>query len=49
MQLTEHSKTWITAEDLDTRIESALDNPVQLSGSVPQAEEHKQRPAASNA
>jgi hypothetical protein len=48
MQLMEHSKTWIAAEDLDARIEYALDNPVRLSGTVPPAEEQKQRPIANN-
>ena len=34
MQLLDQSRTWITAEDLDTRIEHALDNPLPLTGLV---------------
>ena len=44
MQLVEQSKTWITAETLDARIEHALDNPVSLSGVVLPSEEQRDAP-----
>ena len=34
----DQSRTWITAEDLDTRIEQALDNPLPLTGLAPPSE-----------
>ena len=40
----EQSRTWITAETLDARIEHALDNPVSLSGIVLPSDEQTDAP-----
>ena len=42
----DQSRTWITAEDLDTRIEQALDNPLPLTGLAPPSEDKKAAAAA---
>lgn len=42
----EQSKTWITAETLDARIEEALDNPVSLTVVVSPPEEQMKSPEA---
>ena len=46
MQLIDQSRTWITAEDLDTRIEHALDNPQPLTGLAPPSEDKEAAAAA---
>ena len=42
----DQSRTWITAEDLDTRIEQALDNPLPLTGLAPPSEDKEAAAAA---
>ena len=42
----DQSRTWITQEELDTRIEHALDNPLPLTGLVPPAEDKEAAGAA---
>ena len=43
-QLIEQSRTWITADTLDARIDHALDNPIPLSGIMVPSEEQVDAP-----
>ncbi len=45
-QLIEQSRTWITADTLEARIEQALDNPIPLAGIVLPSEDQTDAPRA---